>query len=278
MALKRACAIPARSSRRVTVAQHIYALQFVDLFKTCGITDVFWPHATHQQHEIDGIRLHPFPLFPAQTPEAAPADLERPRRYLANFVGAYDPALYLTNVREVIFNDSNAGGDLLIIKRDAWHFGRAVYEEQIKGVPAGDEQLLMERRHADEYLRAIKDSWFTLCPSGSGPNTIRIFESLCLGTIPVILTRDLRLPGPQRLWAKAAIIEDDSSAGYSRALETARAMDSQSRRQMLESGAELLQKVCPRAFCRLMEDTLTTDAHRSCRVKAKEYHVSEQHL
>src|SRR5688500_2527629 len=31
MALKRACAIRSRSSRRVTVAQHIYALQFVDL-------------------------------------------------------------------------------------------------------------------------------------------------------------------------------------------------------------------------------------------------------
>lgn len=277
MALKRACTIPARSGRRVTVAQHIYALQFVELFKTCGITDVFWSHVTHQQHEIEGIRLHPFPLFPAQTPEIPHVDPERPRRYLANFIGAYDPAFYLTNVREVIFNDTNEAGDLIIIKRDAWHFQRAVYEEQIKGLPANDQQLRMEQRKAEEYLRAIKDSWFTFCPSGSGPNTIRIFESLCLGSIPVILTRDLRLPGPQELWKKAAVIEDDSSAGYSRALETARAMDSHAKRQMLKSGAELLETVCPRAFCRLIEDTLTMNAHGSCREKAKEYCASEQH-
>lgn len=277
MALKRASAVPARSGRRVTVAQHIYAMQFVELFKTCGITDLFWPHVTHRQREIEGIRLHPFPLFPAQTPQAALLDPERPRRHLANFVGSYDPAFYLTNVREVIFNDANEAGDLKIIRRDAWHFERAVYEEQIRGLRADDQRLKVEQERTEEYLRAIRDSWFTFCPSGSGPSTIRIFESLSLGSIPVILTRDLRLPGPQALWEKAAIIEDDSSAGYSRALETARAMDSQSKREMLEAGAELLEAVSPRAFCRLIESTLTSeDAHVACRVKAREYSASEQ--
>jgi hypothetical protein len=278
MALKRACAIPASSSRRVTVAQHIYAMEFVELFKTCGITDVFWPHATHRQREIEGIRLHPFPLFPAQTPKPDLLDPERPRRHLANFVGSYNPAFYLTNVREVIFKDANEAGDLMIIRRDAWHFDRAVYEEQLRGLRADDQQLRMEQRNAEEYLSAIRDSWFTFCPTGSGPSTIRIFESLCLGSIPVVLTRDLRLPGQHALWEKAAIIEDDSSAGYSRALETARAMGSEAKREMLKAGGELLEAVSPRAFCRLIENTMANeDAHVACRMKAKEFSASEQH-
>lgn len=248
MALKLAGEVPAESGKRVTVAQHIHAMKFVELFKACGITDVFWPHTTHQQHEIEGIRLHPFPLFPAQTPEASAVDLERPRSYLANFIGAYNPKAYLTNVREVIFNDANEAGDLLIIKRDAWHFERTVYQEQIEGRRADEQRLLVEKIHTEEYLNAIRDSWFTLCPTGSGPNSIRIFESLCLGSIPIVLTRDLWLPGPQASWEKAAIIEDDSRAGYTAALDKARRLSPDQRIEKLKAGQQLLQLVGPRAY------------------------------
>ena len=253
MALKCACEIPAGACRRVTVAQHIHAMQFVEMFKACGITDLFWSHATHQQTEIEGIRLHPFPIFPAQTPECVPVgDLYRPRLYLANFIGAYNPKIYLTNVREVIYNDPNDAGDLLIVKRESWHFDRVVYEEQIKGKSADNQKLLEDQRHAEEYINAIKDSWFTLCPSGSGPNSIRIFESLCLGSIPIVLTRNLRLAGSEELWKKAAIIEEDSVDGYSCALEAARRLNQEQRIEKLKAGRELFQMLSPREYGRFI--------------------------
>ncbi|WP_295396269.1 exostosin family protein [uncultured Thiodictyon sp.] len=263
MALSRICEAPAAASKRVTVAQHIHAIRFIALFKACGITDLFWSHATHQQHEIDGIQLHPFPLFPAQTPDAIPPrDLDRSRRYLANFIGAYDPQLYLSNVREAIFNDPNAAADLLIVKRDAWHFDRAVYDEQIGGRRADPQCLLMERRHTQEYLNGIGNSWFTLCPSGAGPNSIRIFESLCLGSIPIVLTRDLRLPGPQALWEKAAIVEDDSAHGYARAIALARRLSRNQRLAMLESGQMLFRLIRPSAYGEFLHSAMADDGSR----------------
>jgi hypothetical protein len=255
MMLKRVSEVPAKTNVRVSVAQHIHAIKFIEFFKACGITDLFWSHATHKLKIVDGIRLHPFPLFPAQTHLAVTAvDLNRPRRYLANFIGAYNSSIYLTNVREAIFND-HSEADLLIIKRNAWHFDRAVYEEQIKGLYADERRLLIEQQQTAEYLDAINDSWFTLCPSGSGPNSIRIFESLCLGSIPIVLTRDLRLPGPEALWEKAAIIEDDTSAGYSRALVAARTMSLDDRIEMMRYGSTLAKLVSPENYSNLL--TLT---------------------
>lgn len=248
---------PEPGLRRVSVAQHIHVLKFIELFQAAGITDLFWSHATHGQPEVEGIRLHPFPLFPAQTPDLLPpAEPVTPRKYLANFIGAYNPKIYLTNVREVIFNDPNEHGDLLIIKRDAWHFDRAVYDEQIKGLTPDQQKLLVEKRMTEEYLSAIRDSWFTLCPSGSGPNSIRIFESLCLGSIPIILTRDLRLPGPEALWKAAAVVESDSADGYFRALESCRRMRESDRLQKLDAASKLLENVKPSAFGRLILNSL----------------------
>lgn len=247
--------------RRVTVAQHIHASRFIELFKSCGITDVFWSHATHELLSLDGIRFHAFPLFPAQTPERQPGALISKRKYLANFIGAYNPHVYLTNVREAIFEDESKYSDVLIIKRDAWHFDRAVYEEQIGGRSAQADRLAVEEKHADEYLQAIEDSWFTLCPSGSGPNSIRIFESLCIGSIPIILTQSLRLPGSENLWKSAALIEDDSVEGYNRAVAIARNTTIEHRKEMLRAGVKLLSQIGPSNYFGIIDSKISHDAN-----------------
>ena len=53
--------------RVVTVCQHIFALKYLELFKQLGVTDLFWPHAEHNTRQLDGITIHPFPLYPAMT-------------------------------------------------------------------------------------------------------------------------------------------------------------------------------------------------------------------
>ena len=40
----------------------------------------------------------------------------------------------------------------------------------------------------------LLNSKYTLCPSGSGPNSIRLWESLACGSIPIILSDTLDLP------------------------------------------------------------------------------------
>lgn len=235
-------------SRRATVAQHIHADKFIEFFQVCGVTDLFWPHARVRNGEIGGIKIHPFPLFPAQTPDGAEVgDLHRPRPWLANFIGAYNPKVYLTDVRKHIFDDAGVS-DLLILKRDAWHFDRAVYEQQVAGIAPDDARLALEERYKTEYLDAIRQSTFTLCPTGSGPNSIRIGESLALGSIPIILTRDLALPCHQDLWEAACLFEDDSADGYRRSLDQARSMSEAELRSRQLAGQALFEKIRPRAY------------------------------
>ena len=235
------------SRRRATVAQHIRAINYFDLFQAIGITDVFWSHAVQSYQTSKGIRIHPFPLFPAQAPEYVGSEISE-KRHLANFVGAYNPKIYLSNVREVIFGDEGKYADLHIIKRDRWHFDRAVYEEQISGRTASIDQLNTEAAMKRDYVDAIRQSWFTLCPTGSGPNSIRIFESLALGSIPIILTRELKLVGSQDLWDRAAIIEEDSADGYQRAVQRARTLSEAERVEMMSAGKTLFEQVGPNAF------------------------------
>ncbi|MGD9921502.1 MAG: exostosin family protein [Pseudorhodoplanes sp.] len=244
-------AIQAR--RRVTVAQHIHADKFIELFRACGVTDLFWTHARADRPEIGGIAVHPFPLFPAQTPDGPEkGDLHRPRRYLANFIGAYNPKVYLTDVREHVFRDAGTAPDLLIIRREAWHFERAVYAEQMKGIAPDAARLALEAQHKEEYLQAMRDSTFTLCPSGSGPNSIRIGEALALGSIPIILTRDLALPGDLALWEGTCLIEEDSVTGYRQALARARAMPDAEVRQRQQATLDLFAMIGPGAYGELI--------------------------
>lgn len=251
-------------ARRATVAQHIHADKFIAFFRACGVTDLFWPHATTGRREIGGIAIHPFLLFPAQTPNGAePGDLHRPRRYLANFIGAYNPEIYLSDVRGHIFGDAGSAPDLLIVKREVWHFNRAVYSEQMRGITPDQARLKLEEQHKTEYLQAIRNSAFTLCPTGSGPNSIRIGEALALGSVPIILTRALALPGDAALWEQACLFEDDSEQGYRRALARARAMTAGELKERQKATQKLFMGIDPQAYNHVIENGMQDNAPRN---------------
>lgn len=190
-----------------TVGQHIEMLQHIGLLRRCGVTDLFWSHATTGLHHHQGVRIHPFPLFPVRctTHPAAAGGLPSPeRRWLYSFQGVDRPELYLTRVREWILH-LPPRQDAVVESRLEWHFEQQVYREQVHGEPADAARHAQLRTEADSFVATLQQSVFALCPSGSGPNSIRLWEALGYGAIPVILADTLALPGDAELWRQASV-------------------------------------------------------------------------
>lgn len=119
---------PAASGFRVTVCQHIWALEHLDLFQRAGITDLFWSHATQGVHQIGDMRLHPFPLYPVRCsthPLTKPLLPPTQRPLLYSFQGAYTQGLYLTPVREWLL-ELPPRPDAQLERRREWHYEQAV--------------------------------------------------------------------------------------------------------------------------------------------------------
>ena len=55
-------------------------------------------------------------------------------------------------------------------------------------------------------------SRYSLCPSGAGPNSIRLWESLAVGAIPIILADTLELPEHED-WDKAVLRVPEKDLG-----------------------------------------------------------------
>jgi hypothetical protein len=90
----------------------------------------------------------------------------------------------------------------------------------------------------------MQSSVFALCPSGSGPNSIRLWEALGFGAIPVILSHTLRLPGVPQLWRQAALFVPETEAAVAAlpARLEALAADPQRLQAMQAAGQQLWQR------------------------------------
>ncbi len=247
-----------KQKRIITTCQHIYAAQYMELFAGTGITDIFWPHKTTTDSELEGITTHPFPLFPVQ--ECPHNQLHNMnRKFLASFIGAYNPKAYLTEIRQAIFDLHDKEEDFLIIKRDTWHYDRAVYNEQLQGVNASLSQEAEEEKREYEYRDSLNNSWFCLCPSGSGPNSIRIFEALSYGSIPVILAKDLDLSYFPKELQETVLIFPDTREGLQTAIRTIREI--QGAGGHIDRSA-ICQKhypqLAPQSYSRIIESYLST--------------------
>ena len=209
--LKASCG---NTTRVITTCQHILMPRFSYLFKELGVTDVFWSHTSVA--DVDslqkfGFRVHPLALYPVSlaktSGQSSLADWYR-RPYLYSFVGTRGDHWYPRRTRDWIFECLASSDESLVLERDGWHFQHTVYQEQIMRVlPAKTDELLAAE---DEYRNALGSSRFVLCPSGSGPNTLRFWEALGSGTIPVLLSDDLVLPGDRQAWEDAIVLVPES--------------------------------------------------------------------
>ncbi|EGR1577626.1 exostosin domain-containing protein [Vibrio parahaemolyticus] len=182
--------------KRVTVAQHIFCDRYVEVFKRAKVSAIFWSHKRLNEHCLSGVKILPYCLYPVMamkysTSETIPLDR---RKYLFNFIGSYQEGLYLSKIRQELFKlKGDAVNSIYIRKRNEWHFEGDVYRNQINGLLDGELAVKKKLYEEKEYVHALSNSKFTLCPSGSGPNSIRIWESLLFGSIPVILSDGLDL-------------------------------------------------------------------------------------
>lgn len=221
------CAALPAAGRRITVCQHVLLRKFLHLFQEAGIAEIFWSHATRADAAAadagdgtaEGPQLRPFPLYPVQVPEALPeaapeADAAvAARPYLFSFIGARPDRWYLSQVRAFILDDLADHPRGLVIGRDSWHYQRVVYDLQVRtDTAAVAPETLVDGAAADQFRAALTGSVFALCPSGSGPNSLRLWEAIGAGAIPVILAQDWAPPGDPKLWDAAAVFCDETRA------------------------------------------------------------------
>ena len=198
---------PKNTLLRATVMQHIYAKDMLPILEQLGITDIFWSHATKHETTVRKIRIHPFPLFPVcctGLQESNDWIALQDRRYLYSFIGAYESGLYLSEARRWIF-ELQPRKDTIIERRNEWHFESSVYRSLTHGVSDTEMETQVLRKREEQYKNILSQSKFSLCPSGSGPNTIRLWESIHMGAIPIIISDNCRLPGEFSLWDKATL-------------------------------------------------------------------------
>jgi len=170
----------------ITVCQHYRYREMLDLLQELGVKHLYTPHA--EKNIKYDIKIHAFPLY-ATNPPAILKD----RSILYSFVGAYMDH-YMSDIRLKIFNDKNHDKSSIIISRDKWQYNDVVYMEQIWHQDTPLHKKYISEQNRQFYIKALAASRYSLCPSGAGPNSIRLFESLACGAIPIIFSDKLELP------------------------------------------------------------------------------------
>jgi len=194
-----------------TCCQHIYFKKLIPLFKALSISILYSPHKTVEEDEIEDIIIRPVSLYAVNVEDTTRNKefkdvnfLTNERQYLYSFQGAYNPQIYISTIRDVIFNMDHPQ-DCYIKKTNGWFFESDVYGKKSNN--------LKEKKEKSEgtsfYNNLLLNSRYSLCPSGSGPNSIRFWESLAIGSIPILLSDTLCLP-EHELWKDAIIIHPES--------------------------------------------------------------------
>ena len=194
-----------------TCCQHISFRTLLPMFKSMGITTVYTPHKIKGEDYLYDIKLMPCPLYAVNIEDEKRNEvfkqcdlLEKKRKYLYSFAGGYQHNCYLTDIRLRIFKLNNKKRqDCMIINTGDWHFNCDVYQggQDINGNLNENQQ---HKINTKIYNDILLNSRYTLAPSGSGPNSIRFWEALGVGSIPVLLADTLELP-KHELWEKAIV-------------------------------------------------------------------------
>jgi len=183
-----------------TVCQHIHWRDIAHDYKASNITDLWISHKEIGLEELEGIKLHPWTLYAVNYREIERriGFVNKPihdRSVFASFEGAYMKH-YISTVREDLKQLQDLQGYHIVLK-DLWHFNKVVYNYQVYNDEKHRNSIATDE--VVTYNELMSNSVFSLCPSGAGPNSLRLWECLANGSIPVLLSDKLELPDIEHL-------------------------------------------------------------------------------
>ena len=126
------------------------------------------------------------------------------RKYLYSFVEPGSEERHLGNPAEMILDHLAGRQGSLVIPRVKWDFNYVLHGTGIHA-EAGSDQESVHRAAPVQVRNFLRESIFSLCHSGSGPNSTQLWESICCGAIPVVLSDDYLPPGNRVLWEQATV-------------------------------------------------------------------------
>lgn len=150
-----------------TVCQHDSYMLLRDYFKHLNITKVF-ASAAYDFDKIEGVEIIPMPYintFKFDNTE---------KNILISFIGSITHDIR-SIIKQRIHNEN-------IIFRDTYHVTPDFFLSRNK----------TEQEY--EYENILSRSRFSLCPRGSNPNSVRFWESLAAGAIPILISDNYKLP------------------------------------------------------------------------------------
>ena len=189
-----------KTNKYYTCCQHIRFRELIPLFKMLNIKTLYTPHKILREDVINGITIIPCPLYAVNIEDKLRNTqylsnknnlLLIPRKILCSFQGAYTPK-YLTQIRKQII-EAKWPENCSINNKNEWFFQKDVYStNQNSNLTIVNSQE--KTNDCEDYNFLLLNSRYSLCPSGTGPNSIRLWESLAFGAIPIILADTLELP------------------------------------------------------------------------------------
>jgi len=197
----------------ISVCQHISYKKIIPIAKLLNINVLYISHKEKNLNTINGITLKPMPIYAVNFEENDKNQLFKnkdflkiKRELLFSFIGAIYLPVYISNIRKNIYeNRDNYKSKNIIEDTKIWHYENIVYKEQVQNIKLDKSSHDEENIKTLNFNKVILNSRFSLCPSGSGPNTIRFWESLACGSIPVLLADTLELPHHE-LWKDTIVI------------------------------------------------------------------------
>lgn len=221
-----------------TVCQHIYFRKIIPILKKIGIKILFTPHAEKEKEIINGVQILGLPLYPIHAPEP-----NESKEHLYSFIGAYNPHVYMTDIRKRILFDMKHPESAVVKNTNQWHFEKHVYREQMRGITMTKNETKELDLKKEFYKDTLSKSRYSLCPSGSGPNSIRLWESMKAGAIPIILSDTLCMPREKKIsWGNAIIrVPENMIADIPEMLEQ---IDDKVETQLRENCIDIFNKIC----------------------------------
>jgi hypothetical protein len=173
-----------------TICQHIYWYKLIHIWKHLNITHAYCSHLTNHPATIlvPDIKFASWSLY-AVNKENTFRNKNlfyippKNKKYLCSFIGCIDEPFYRSDIRRKIYNimTSCSHADVFLSVNQDWFFRNETFSSNIATTITKD---------VEQYNTVLSNSVFSLCPEGSGPNTIRLWESMSVGSIPVLFEND----------------------------------------------------------------------------------------